>query len=133
MNKDYQGKLGDYLNDPENARRLFDPANATDESERANRARLLAQLTTKLEERELTPHILASYEIRPIAGDFCPPVHLQQLKKAVVSKEEARRVRRTAETSARQAPVHEADRRANQAHPPLFSRRNAGHGPEICR
>ena len=92
LNKDHQGKLGDYLNDPENARRLFDPANATDESERANRSRLLAQLTAKLEERELTPHILASYEIRPIAGDFCPPVHLQQLKKALVSKEEALRV-----------------------------------------
>src|SRR5258705_11712112 len=38
------------------------------------------------------PHILASYEIRPIAGDYCPPVHLQQLRKALVSKEEAKRV-----------------------------------------
>src|SRR5262249_36309781 len=38
------------------------------------------------------PHILASYEIRPIATDFCPPVHLQQLRKALVTKEEAKRV-----------------------------------------
>jgi hypothetical protein len=89
--KDNRGKLGDYLNDPENARLLFDSASG-EESERGMRARLLGQLTTKLEERELTPHILASYEIRPIAGDFCPPVHLQQLKKALVSKEEAHRV-----------------------------------------
>jgi hypothetical protein len=37
-------------------------------------------------------HILASYEIRPIAGNFCPPVHLQQLRKALVTKEEAKRV-----------------------------------------
>jgi len=91
VNKDKQGKLGDYLNDPENARRLFDAA-AGDESERATRARLLGQLTTRLEEKELTPHILASYEIRPVANDFCPPVHLQQLKKALVTKEEAHRV-----------------------------------------
>jgi hypothetical protein len=91
VNKDYQGKLGDYLNDPENARLLFDPA-AGDEAERGTRAKLLAQLTSKLEEWELTVHILASYEIRPIANDFCPPVHLQQLRKALVSKEEARRV-----------------------------------------
>ena len=91
VNKDKQGKLGDYLNDPENARRLFDVAGA-DEADRATRARLLSQLTMRLEEKELTPHILASYEIRPVAGDFCPPVHLQQLKKALVSKEEAQRV-----------------------------------------
>lgn len=90
--KDMQGgKLGDYLNDPENARRLFDSTGLS-ESDRATRARLLAQFTTKLEEKELIAHVLASYEIRPIATDFCPPVHLQQLKKAVVSKEEARRV-----------------------------------------
>jgi hypothetical protein len=38
------------------------------------------------------PLLLASYDMRPIAGDFCPPVHLQQLRKAVVSKEEAKRV-----------------------------------------
>ncbi len=91
VNKDTQGKLEDFLNDSENARRLFDPS-VGEESERAARLRLLGQLTTKLEERELIVHILASYEIRPVANDFCPPVHLQQLKKALVSKEEARRV-----------------------------------------
>ena len=89
--RDAHGKLGDYLNDPENARRLFD-STGLDEAERATRGRLLAQFTAKLEEKELIPHVLASYDIRPIATDFCPPVHLQQLKKAVVSKEEARRV-----------------------------------------
>jgi hypothetical protein len=92
VSKDYQGKLGDYLNEPENAKRLFDPSTAPNESERATRSRLLAQLTERLEERELMQHILASYEIRPIASDFCPPVHLQQLRKALVSKEESKRV-----------------------------------------
>ena len=55
-------------------------------------AKLLGQLANRLEERELTIHILASYEIRPIATDFCPPVHLQQLRKALVSREESKRV-----------------------------------------
>jgi hypothetical protein len=91
VNKDHQGKLGDYLNEPENARQLFD-ASTGEDSDRGTRSRLLAQLTSKLEERELIIHILASYEIRPIANDFCPPVHLQQLRKALVSKEESRRV-----------------------------------------
>src|SRR5271165_7009143 len=92
VSQDFQGRLSDYLNEPENARRLFDVAGATDESERSTGGRLLAQLTQEMEERELMMHILASYEIRPIASNFCPPVHLQQLRKALVTKEEARRV-----------------------------------------
>ncbi len=92
VSKDNQGKLGDYLNNPENARRLFDASTGGEESERTARARLLSQWTTRLEERDLIVHLLASYEIRSVAGDFCPPVHLQQLKKALVSKEEAQRV-----------------------------------------
>jgi hypothetical protein len=91
LQKDYEGKLGDYLNEPENARKLFDATNAS-ESERPVRARLLTQLTGRLETLELVPHLMAGYEIRAIATDYCPPVHLQQLRKAVVSKEEAKRV-----------------------------------------
>jgi len=90
-NKDVVGRLGDYLNEPENARRLFD-ASSADESERSQRMRQLSQLASKLEQQDLIGHILASYEVRPIANDFCPPVHLQQLRKALVSKEEAHRV-----------------------------------------
>jgi len=89
--KDHHARIEDFLNDPENARKLFD-ASAGDDPDRSARARRLAQLTNKIEERQLTPHLIAGYEIRPIAADFCPPVHLQQLRKAVVSKEEAKRV-----------------------------------------
>jgi hypothetical protein len=91
FNKDYKGKLGDYLNDPENAKRLFDAA-AAPEAEAPQRARLLAQLVERLEQQDVLYHILASYEIRPIAKDYCPPVHLQQLRKAVVSKEEIKQI-----------------------------------------
>jgi hypothetical protein len=90
-NKDVAGKLGDCLNEPENAKRLFD-SGAAEESERSLRIRQLSQFASKLEQHDLIAHILASYEVRPIAGDFCPPVHLQQLRKALVSKDEARRV-----------------------------------------
>jgi hypothetical protein len=91
ISKDYQGKVGDYLNEPENAKRLFDPSGGT-EAGRPGRVHLLARLTERLEQREVMPHILASYEIRPIATDYCPPVHLQQLRKALVTREEAKRV-----------------------------------------
>src|SRR6266852_1306432 len=89
--KDHAGKLGEYLNEPENAKRLFDASSASD-AEASQRARLLSQLLDRLEQHEILYHILASYEIRPIASDYCPPVHLQQLRKALVSKEELKQI-----------------------------------------
>src|SRR5207253_2232221 len=80
-----------YLNEPENAKRLFD-VSAAGEEQAPVRARLLSQLLDRLELQEVLYHILASYEIQPIASDYCPPVHLQQLRKALVSKEELKQV-----------------------------------------
>jgi hypothetical protein len=89
--KDHAGRLGEYLNEPENAKRLFDVSSAS-EAEAPTRARLLSQLLDRLEQYEILYHVLASYEIRPIASDYCPPVHLQQLRKALVSKEELKQI-----------------------------------------
>jgi hypothetical protein len=94
MAKEYQERLGDYLNQPENARRLLDP-NAPGELVGAGaeiRARLLEEWITRLEQRDLLVHILASYQLRNICHDYCPPIHLQQLKKALVSREEYKHV-----------------------------------------
>jgi hypothetical protein len=91
FNKDYKGRLGDYLNEPENARRMFDAASVP-EGDRGMRANLLTNFVERLGQLEILYHVLASYEIRPIAKDYCPPVHLQQLRKALVSKEELKRV-----------------------------------------
>ncbi len=92
--KQYQERLGDYLNQPENARRLFDPAAPGEPRGSAAelRARLLEELVGRLEQRDLLVHILASYQLRNICHDYCPPIHLQQLKKALVSREEFKRV-----------------------------------------
>src|SRR5271163_3654139 len=49
--KDYSGKLGDYLNEPENARHLFDPTLTLD-GRGPLRARLLSELLDRLDERE---------------------------------------------------------------------------------
>jgi hypothetical protein len=89
--KDHSGKLGAYLNEPENAKRLFDAASASQE-EAPLRTRLLFQLLDRLELHEVLYHVIASYEIRPIVAEYCPPVHLQQLRKAIVSKDEMKQV-----------------------------------------
>jgi hypothetical protein len=92
--KQYRERLGDYLNQPENARRLFDPAAPGEPrgSAAEMRSRLLEELLARLEQRDLLVHILASYQLRNICHDYCPPIHLQQLKKALVSREEFKRV-----------------------------------------
>jgi hypothetical protein len=89
--KDQKGRIDDYLNESENAQRLFDPLFSS-ETNRSVRARMLAQLVERLEQQEILHHVLASYEIRAIAQDYSPPVHLQQLRKALVFKEEMKRV-----------------------------------------
>src|SRR6202040_1155297 len=86
--KEFQGDLGDYLNNPDNAKLLFDASGA----DAAERARLLSKLVERLEQQDILYQILAGYEIRSLASDYSPPVHLQQLRKAVVSKEELKRV-----------------------------------------
>ena len=92
--KQYQEHLGDYLNQPENARRLFDSGAPGEPHGSAAelRSQLLEELVVRLEQRELLVHILASYQVRNICHDYCPPIHLQQLKKALVSREEFKRV-----------------------------------------
>jgi hypothetical protein len=89
--KDYKGRLGDYLNDPENAKRLFDHT-AISAGDGSIRGKLLSELLERLEQQEIIYHLMASYEIRPIAAEYSPPAHLQQLRKALVSKEELKRL-----------------------------------------
>jgi hypothetical protein len=92
--EEYKNRLGDYLNQPENARRLFDAAAPVGEGEASaeTRAQLLEEWVHRLEERDLLFHVLASYELKKIYRDYAPPIHLQQLKKAIVSRDEAKRV-----------------------------------------
>ena len=98
LNEEFQNRLGDYLNQPANARRLFDASALIDEPPSVAqaaaqiRAHLLEEWIHRLEERDLLFHVLAGYELRKIATGYCPPVHLQQLKKALVNREEAKRV-----------------------------------------
>src|SRR5690242_19967646 len=86
-------RLGEFLDDPENAQRLFDAKSGPEESAPL-RAQLLTRLLERLEQHEMLFHVLASYEVRPIAAEYCPPLHLQQLRRALVSKDELKQVER---------------------------------------
>ena len=94
LTEEYRNRLGDFLNEPSNARRLFDSHAPVSEGEQPAemRARMLEEWVQRLEEHELLVHVLAGYELRRISSEYCPPIHLQQLKKALVSRDEAKRV-----------------------------------------
>jgi class 3 adenylate cyclase len=94
LTEEYQSRLGDYLNQPENARRLFGTQASTAEGEAPpeTRAQLREEWVHRLEERDLLSHVLAGYELRKFFADYCPPIHLQQLKKAIVQREEQKRI-----------------------------------------
>ena len=89
-----QNRIGDYLNEPANARRLFDVRSGTADGGASpeTRARLLEEWVNRLEERDLLIHVFAGYELKKIVSEYSPPVHLQQLKKALVNRDEAKRV-----------------------------------------
>jgi hypothetical protein len=90
--QEYDRVLGDYLNEPENAHRLFDVDWPENPEAAGDRARRLDDWLARLERQNLLIHVLASYEVRNIYHDYCPPLHLQQLKKALVSREELEHV-----------------------------------------
>jgi len=90
--EDFQSRLGDFLNQPVNARRMFDASFSEEGETSEERARLLEEWIHRLEERDLLFHVLAGYELRKIYSEYCPPIHLQQLKKALVNRDEAKRV-----------------------------------------
>ncbi len=73
LNEETQGRLGDYLNQPSNARRLFDTEAPVTEGEASAQARgeLLEEWVHRLEERELLLHVIASYELRKLHADYC--------------------------------------------------------------
>jgi hypothetical protein len=82
-------RLGDYLDDPTNARRLFDSSSGGSGAE--FRGQLLDELLARLERQGILFSILASYELRNLHHDYCPPLHLQQLRKALMSRDDLKR------------------------------------------
>ncbi|MFZ0639237.1 MAG: hypothetical protein WAN33_13210 [Candidatus Acidiferrales bacterium] len=99
LTDEFRNRLGEYLNEPQNARRLFDPSATGGHSGDAEvRERLLEEWHHRLEEKDLLGYVLASYEVCNLSNDFCPPVHLQQLRRALLSRDELKRVEKVLST-----------------------------------
>ena len=94
-----------WLNVPENAQELVGsgtPDESTHEG-RSQKARLHAW-TDALERERIFEQVVASYEIVPLLVEYSPQIHAQQLKNAMISREERDRVERLIEEHGRFSP-----------------------------
>src|SRR5207247_6021462 len=69
-------RLGEYLDEPENAQRLFDP-NAGPEETAPPRAQLSTRVLERLEQHEVLFHALPCYEVGAIGAEYGPSRHRQ--------------------------------------------------------
>ncbi|MBZ5572290.1 MAG: hypothetical protein LAO09_10490 [Acidobacteriia bacterium] len=93
LGTDPERTLDGWLNVPENAQELVGggvPEDSTPEG-RSQKARLVAWVD-RLEEEELMAYVVASYEVAPLLAEYSPRINPQQLKNALISREERNRV-----------------------------------------
>jgi hypothetical protein len=87
--------LDGWLNVPENAQELVGSGTA-DNCSRAQKLRL-GLWTECLESEGILDYIIASYEVIPLLAEYAPRINAQQLKNALISREERERVEKLIE------------------------------------
>jgi len=93
MRERYETRVADILCNPANARELFGapgsaPTSPGNRQKEGARLALLDEVHRRLERQGMLKSVLASYFLKPVHKDFCPPLNPQQLKKAVLDSKE---------------------------------------------
>lgn len=98
--------LDRWLNVPDNAQELVGDGSEGDSTsqKRSQNARLQMWLEV-LEREKVMNHIVAGYEVLPLLPEYSPRINAQQLKNALISKEERARVERLIEEHGRLSPA----------------------------
>ena len=93
LEADPERAINAWLNVPENAQELIGSGTPDDSTpeERAQKARLAAWLGL-LDREKLMEYVVASYEAVPLLAEYSPRINAQQLKNALISREERTRV-----------------------------------------
>jgi len=93
MEADPERAINAWLNVPENAQELIGSGTADDSTPegRSQKTRLAAWLGL-LEREKLMEYVVASYEAVPLLAEYSPRINAQQLKNALISREERVRV-----------------------------------------
>src|SRR3990170_3018038 len=89
LRQSHATSLAEVLSNPANAERLFGALSpqGTPEPRTESQETLLRELHSQLERAGVLPYILASYHLKSLYKDFCPPLNPQQLKRAVVDRQ----------------------------------------------
>src|SRR5206468_2858844 len=108
------------LNVPENAHELM-AGGVPDEINPKNKAQkaLLHAWMELLERENVMAHVIASYEAVPLLLQYCPPINPQQLKNALISREERKRVETLLEEHGKLSPagLHAAVKKVESCKP----------------
>jgi hypothetical protein len=95
-----------WLNVPDNAQELVGDGNEDDSTpqKRSQNARLQMWLEC-LEREKVIDHVVAGYEVLPLLPEYAPRINAQQLKNALISKEEQARVEMLIEDHGKLSPA----------------------------
>jgi hypothetical protein len=94
------------LNVPENAHELMAAGAPEEGSPRSKAQKALLNAWMELLEREnVMAQVIASYEAVPLVPQYCPPINPQQLKNALFSREERKRVETLLEEHGKLSPA----------------------------
>jgi hypothetical protein len=93
LEADPERAINAWLNVPENAQELVGSGTPDDSTPdgRAQKSRLAAWVAL-LEREKLVEYVVASYEAVPLLAEYSPRINAQQLKNALISREERTRV-----------------------------------------
>lgn len=108
------------LNVPENAHEIMDGGAPDDSSPKGKAQKALLNAWTELLEREnVMGSVIASYEAVPLLAQYSPPINPQQLKNALISREERKRVETLLEEHGKLSPagLHAAIRKVEGCKP----------------
>jgi hypothetical protein len=88
-----QARISSWLNSPDNAQVLVAGGSPDEDAPlgRGQRA-VLSAWTQALEDFGMMPFVIASYEVVPLLGEYSPIINPQQLKSALVSRTDRKRV-----------------------------------------
>jgi hypothetical protein len=85
--------LDGMLNIPENALELVAGGTPDEASDKGKAQKtILAAWVETLERENVMDHVIASYEVVPLLAQYSPPINAQQLKNALISRTERKRV-----------------------------------------
>jgi len=94
--------LDRWLNVPDNAQELVGDGSEDDSTPQKRSQKTRLQLWLEILEREeVMSHIVAGYEVLPLLPEYAPRINAQQLKNALIFKEERSRVERLIEEHGR--------------------------------